>query len=146
MENTAPTTTPRPTLVTLLAVFTFIGTAAYFGWLLLGWLVPQFAQQEDWPLWVVVTICIGQAGKFVAAILLLKMRRMGFFLYTGMELVSATMGIIGSKVTMDYMDSSYVSPDLQFDPKIMVIGLLCMSIGLSIIYIGGFASHLSKMH
>jgi hypothetical protein len=136
----------RPTLVSVLAILTIVGTAFYFGYCLLKAAVPEISMQEvELPLWMTISNCVIQLGKLAAAFLLLRMRRIGFFLYAGLETTSAILTMIGGKMTMDYMDSSYVNPSLNFDPKILVLAMLGMSIGLSIAFIGGFAAHLSKM-
>ncbi len=137
---------PRPMIVTILAIFTIVGTVLYLGFLLIKPLIPEIGAQEvDLPTWMDVSNVGLSLGKLVAVLLLMRMRRIGFFLYTILEVVAATVTIIGSKLTMDFMDSSFVNPDIDFDPKILVLAMLGMSIGLSIIFIGGFASQLSKM-
>ena len=137
---------PRPVLVTILAVLTFVGTGLYFGYQLLVLAIPEIQmEQVEWPVWITATLYVTQIGKTIGAFFLLKMRRMGFFLYTGLEVVSAIMSMIGGKITMDYMDSGYINPAIGFDPKMAALVMLAMGMGISIAFIGGFAAHLSKM-
>jgi energy-converting hydrogenase Eha subunit A len=136
----------RPGLVTVLAVFTFIGTAAYFLYELIVLALPEIAYSEaELPVWVTAVIWTTQVVKTVAAVLLLGMRKVGFYIYAISEFVAAIMTILTAKASMDYMDSSFVNPDLAFDPKIVPLVLAGMSLGLSIVFIGGFATHLGKM-
>jgi hypothetical protein len=136
----------RPALVTILVVMTFLGTVFYFGALLLARVNPDITLSTiEAPLWISITLVVTQLGKTIAGIMLLGMRRIGFYLYAGLEVVSAIASIMSGKITMDYMESGYVNPDLKFDPAIFVLLLMGMSIGLTILFISGFAAHLGKM-
>lgn len=144
MDETPNTT--RPTLVTILAILTFVGSGAYLGYVALSGLVPELELQSiELPMWITATTIVAQVGKTIAAILLLRMQRLGFYIYAGLEVISAIASIVSGKITMEYMDSTYVNPDLPFDPKFFVLVVMGMSIGLSILFIGGFAAHLGKM-
>jgi hypothetical protein len=137
---------PRPTLVTLLAVITIIGVVFTFGLAGLKELIPELARNDvPLPVWVTATTFLMVLGKLVAAIFLLRMRRIGFFLYATFESISAILSIIGGKIGMDYLDSSFINPDFPIDPKVMMLLVVGFGIGLSILFIGGHASHLSKM-
>lgn len=136
----------RPTFVTILAIFTIIGTVMYFGWIGLTALVPELSGQEvDVPVWLTIGAYVTQLGKFVAAILLLKMCKIGFYLYAGLEVLSTICALLIGKVNMDYIDSSYVNPSFPMDPKVVVLVAMGMWVGMAILFVGGYATHLQKM-
>ena len=138
--------TSRPTLVTILAVLTLIWSGAYFAYMGLEAISPELELQSiELPAWITIILVATQLGKTAAAILLLRMKRIGFFAYAGLEVISAIASIISGKIAMEYMDSTYVNPDLPYDPKFFVLILMGMSVGLSVLFIGGFAAHLAKM-
>ncbi len=134
----------RPTLVTVLSILTIAGSVFYFGYLLMTMFVPDLNTVET-PLWMNITTLVAQIGKIAAAILLLRMSKIGFYLFVVLETAATIIFLLSSKMTMDYMDSSFVNPDLNFDPKVFVLVLMGMGIGLAIIFIAGFASYLSRM-
>ncbi len=143
-DNTLPR--PRPILVTLLAIMTIIGAVFAFGLAGLKELIPDLGRNDvPLPLWISATGYVMSLGKLVAAIFLLGMRRIGFFLYAAFETISAIMSIIGGKIGMDYLDTSFSNPDVPIDPKVLMMFVVGLGIGLSILFIGGFAAHLSKM-
>ena len=138
---------PRPVLVTVLAIFTIVGTVFTFGYAGLTELLPELkANNVPLPAWINVLSYILAVGKLVAAILLIRMKRIGFYLYAALEGVSAVLSIIGGKIGVDYMDTGFVNPQLPFDPTIIVMVFVGVGIGLSIAFIGGYAAHLSKMN
>jgi hypothetical protein len=143
-DNSLPK--PKPVLVTILAILTILGTAFTFIYALLQEAVPELqANEVPLPTWLTITTYILAAGKLVAAIFLLRMKRIGFYLYATFESIAAVLSIVGGKIGMEYMDSSYVNPNLPFDPKVFMIFVIGLGIGLSIAFIGGYAAHLSKM-
>lgn len=137
---------PRPTLVTILAILTLIGAVLTLGYQGLKEMIPELERNEvPLPSWITVVTYAMTALKVLGAILLLGMRRAGFFLYACAETVSAVMVILGGKYTLEYMDVSFVNPNLAFDPQVFAIVFIGMSIGFSILFIGGHAAHLGKM-
>ncbi len=134
----------RPTMVTVLAILTIAGSVFYFGYLLMTMFVPDLNTVET-PAWMNITTLVAQIGKIVAAILLLRMSKIGFYLFALLETVATVIFLLACKLTMDYMDSSFVNPDLNFDPKVFVLVFMGMGIGLAIIFIAGFASYLGTM-
>jgi hypothetical protein len=145
MENNS-LSKPRPVLVTVLAIFTILGAVFTFGFGLLKEVVPEIAYNDvPLPAWITITTYVLVTGKLVAAILLLRMRKIGFYLYAAFESIAAVLSIIGGKISMEYMDSTYVNPNLPFDPKVLMLFIVGMGIGLSILFIGGYAAHLNKM-
>lgn len=138
--------TPRPTLVSVLAILTLVGNGLYFANELLVAAIPglDFSFVEL-PTWVVAVTYVASVVKVVAAILLLRMRKVGFYTYVASELATAAMAIVNMRLALDYTDSTTTNPLLNFDPALLPIVGLCLSLGLSIAFIGGFGAHLGKM-
>lgn len=146
MHDSTSAAQPRPFLVLILAILTILGAFFTYGYALVKMAAPEIAQNEvPLPAWITVTSFVLTAGKVVGAILLLGMRRMGFYLYAGFEAIYAVMVIVESKYQLDYMETGYVNPSIPFDPNFFVLLLAGISIGLTIVFIGGHAAHLSKM-
>lgn len=146
MQESNPPAQSRPLLVHILAVLTILGAIAAYGYALVKLAAPEIAQNEvPLPAWIPITSFLLTAGKVVAAIFLIRMRRIGFYLYAGFESLYAIMVIVESKFQLDYIETGYVNPSIPFDPNFFVLLLAGVSIGLTIVFIGGHAVHLSKM-
>lgn len=137
---------PRPVLVSLLAILTIVGAIFSFGFAGLQALVPELSRNSvPIPIWLTTIAFVLIAGKLVAAILLLRMRRIGFFMYAGLESLAAILSIIEGKIGMDYLDAGYTLDRLPIDPALLILLSVGFRIGLSILFIGGHAAHLGKM-
>lgn len=145
MQDTASPPT-RPILVLILAILTIVGSILGLGYAAMKEAIPDLgANDVPMPVWVNAITYAMLVGKLVAAIFLIMMRRLGFYLYCVFEGISAMMSIVGGKIGMDYMDTSYVNPGIPFDPRVLMMVIVGIGIGLSIAFIGGYAAHLSKM-
>ncbi|MEY3441788.1 MAG: hypothetical protein RLZZ519_69 [Bacteroidota bacterium] len=143
-DNTLPK--PRPVLVSILAILTILGAVFAFGFAGLQALVPDLSRNEvPLPAWVTIAAFVVIAFKVVAAILLLRMRKMGFYLYAGFETLSALLAIVEGKIGMDYLDSGFALDNLPIDASVLILLTVGIRIGLSILFIGGHAAHLGKM-
>jgi hypothetical protein len=143
-DNTLPK--PRPVLVTILAILTIIGAVLAFGVDALKELVPELARYDvPLPIWITVVSYCMTIGKLIAAIFLLRMKRIGFYAYAACESIQAILSIVGGKISMEYMDAGYSNPNIVIDPKVLMLFLVGLGVGLSIVFIGGYAAHLSKM-
>lgn len=143
-DNTLPK--PRPVLVTILAILTIIGTVLTFGIDGLKELAPELTRYDvPLPIWITVVSYCATVGKLIAAIFLLRMKRMGFYAYAACESVDAILSIIGGKISMEYMDAGYSNPNIPVDPQVLMLFVVGLKVGLSIVFIGGYAAHLSKM-
>lgn len=137
---------PRPVLVTLLAILTIVGIILGLGFDLIKRAIPELSVNDiELPLWLTIGSYAMSLLKFIAAILLLRMRRIGFFMYAIGESIAAVFSMIGGKIGMDYLDTSYSNPDIPFDPKVLLLFVIGLGVGLSIVFIGGYGAHLSKM-
>ncbi|MFN8393146.1 MAG: hypothetical protein U0176_00580 [Bacteroidia bacterium] len=146
MQESNPTAQPRPLLVLILAILTILGAVTTYGYALVKLAAPEIAMNEvPLPAWIPITSFVLVAGKVVSAIFLLRMRKIGFYMYAAFESIFAIMVIVESKFQLDYMETGWVNPNIPFDPSFFVLLLAGVSSGLTIAFIGGHAAHLSKM-
>lgn len=138
----------RPTVVTVFAILTLV----YVGVTLLLALLPldlvggnsPYATPERNPTLQVLDILLA-LGKGAGAYYLLKMKRLGFYLYTVCEVGVVILSIVYMQQQLDWLEEYPVPSSAPFDPSMAVIGGVGLSLVFSLIWIGVYASNLSKM-
>ena len=137
----------RPTVVLIMAVLTLIWSALT----LLGGLVstdglfPSVgANAPVSPEWINWSTMGAAVVKGIGAVLLLGMRKMGFFVYLAGELVTVFLNLMSGMALYAWAQES-ASNSTPIDPVILILGLTGVMIALSVVWIGAFAVHLSKM-
>ena len=136
----------RPTLITVLTILTLVGSG--IGIILdSAYLIGQNMGRStiEYPIWLPVLGILFSAGKIVAAVLMAKMRKIGFFIYLPLEAGIACLSILSGRIQMDYMDSSFVNPDMPFDINIITIVTTGLWVLASIGFLIGYATQLGKM-
>lgn len=136
----------RPTIITVLCIMTLVGTG-------IGIIQDTIliiagglgASEIKYPFWMpVLGFCLGLI-KIAAAILMLRMKRIGFFLYAPAEAGIAVLAILSGKIQMDYIESIPTNQDLPFDPSYIAMGTSAVWLVASVAFLIIYASQLSKL-
>lgn len=138
--------TPRPSLITVMCILTLVGSAIG----IVTDVISLFSIQVGsvvlpYPIWLPALGLLFGFGKIAAAIFLLRMKKIGFYIYAPAEVGIACLTMISGKIQMDYMDDSFVNQTLPFDPSILTMATTGLWVILSIAFLIGYASQLNKM-
>lgn len=140
----------RPALITVFAILTLIGTLLTvvslfvpFDFLTSG--APSNIQPPEMPGYITYGQFVLALLKGAAAILLLQMRKMGFYMYAAAESVYVVLSIIGAKLGLDWVETIPLQPNMPIDPGTLIIAATGISLLVSLVWIGGYASQLNKM-
>lgn len=144
-ENQAAEGTPA--LVLIFAVMTILWSLLTF----LGSILPALHLIDpsdgfliEVPAWIDYSVLGMSALKFVAAILLIKMWKVGFYLYAVAELCVAILNVIYGISLYEWAEGS-ASASGGIDPTLVVIIFMAVQMALSIVWVGGHSAHLHKM-
>ena len=136
----------RPAIITIFAILTIIGVVMTIVSALMpsNMFMSSFQNTPELPGWITVgSLCLAGV-KLLAAILLLKMKRMGFFLYVVAESASAILQIIGSRIMLDLL-SPFEAPDMPISMDVIILITTVFSLIISLVFILAYASQLNKM-
>jgi hypothetical protein len=142
-----PETKPqRPIIITVFAIFTFIGC----GIAIITAFVPAdlFSRglQSPPPIppkWIGLVGAALSVVKILGAWQMLKMNKIGFYLYAAGEVAVAALSILTLRVMMDLYEG-YVNR-APVDPEWLLKISTGFGLVLSIVFIGVYASQLKKM-
>jgi hypothetical protein len=146
MENhDVPDIHARPTLLLILAIFTILGSALT----IIGAFLPEdfSGMRADMPAspgWVTALTMASAVVKLGGAILLIQMRRWGFFVYLGGELVALFLNLKTGMDLMQWADATNTS-GMAIDPVVFALVLVGGMVLLSVVWVGGYAAFLSRM-
>lgn len=138
----------RPFIITLFAILTlvFVGGTLLLAFLptdLIGGDSP-YADPERNSVLLVMDIFLA-IGKGLGAYLILKMRKIGFYLYAVCEVLVAFFSIIGLQSQLAWLESYPMPATAAFDPETALILGTGFFLLMSLVWIGVYASHLQKM-
>ncbi len=136
----------RPALITVMCILTIVGSSIGIVLDMISFFSLQVGNVDiPYPIWLPgLGIAFG-AGKIVAAIFMLNMKKLGFYIYAPLEAGVACLSMVSGKIQMEYMDVSFVNQTLPFDPSIISMVTTGMWVILSIAFIILYGSQLSKM-
>jgi lysylphosphatidylglycerol synthetase-like protein (DUF2156 family) len=138
--------TVRPGVVTVFVILTLVGSSLFLIWNLVAPLMPQEPTSMPQLMWVTIVSAVLGVGKIVGAILMLRMRKVGFYAYAVGEVASAVVGILETKRVLEWTEEALTFTPSPIDPTVLVIGALLFSILLTIVFVAVYASQLHKMH
>lgn len=137
---------PRPILITIFAIITLVGVA----FTLLSSVIPSdtftsnFQETPELPGWLVGLGAVIAFAKLGAAILLLRMKRAGFFIYVIAESGAAILQIIGARIMIDLL-SPFGNANFPISMETLIMIFTAFSLLLSLVFILVYASQLNKM-
>jgi hypothetical protein len=139
-------TQQRPAGVLILAIITILGSAlTIVGGLLLpenfsG--LPEGMPQS--PAWVTALTMVSALIKLGGAILLIQMRRWGFFTYLAGELLTVFLNLKTGFDLIHWSGEANTSA-MPIDPVVFALGLVGAMLLLSVIWVGVYAAYLPRM-
>lgn len=148
MSNNLDQSAPRPAIITVFAILTLVSC----GMALIFALVPDniFNGSGDVPSpprdpgFQIADVVLA-AVKIAGAIFLLRMQKIGFYIYTIAEVAVVGLLLYTTKESLDYYDQMIFPSDLAMDPAIFIIITAVVLIISSIVWIGVYASQLKNM-
>ena len=136
----------RPVIITVFAIFTIIGCAMA----ILGAFIPTGLFTRDLtysppqpPAWIGYVGALLAVMKLVGALQMLKMRRIGFFLYAAGESASAIISIVSARIVLDLM-AGFDMPG-PIDLNLILIITTGVNLLLSVVFIAVYGSQLKNM-
>lgn len=147
MENPDPSNAAaRPPLLLILAVLTVLWSL----FTLVGGLLPS-EDFSGWsegmpqsPGWVTALTMVSAVIKGGGAVLLLLMRRWGFYAYLAGELLTTALNIKTGFDLMTWSGETNTSA-MAINPALMAVGLVGGMLLLSVIWVGAFAHYLPRL-
>ncbi len=139
----------RPTIITVFAILTLVYTGfsliSYaFGGLLSS--NSQFTPEGfETPLWETLVSAVLVLGKGGAAFMILKMRKIGVYLYTVTEVALTLLGLLGLDRSLQLMRERPEFDEMPFDMGMITIVTFAFMAVLSILWIAVYFSQINKM-
>ena len=138
----------RPTILTIFVILTLVNC----GLSLLFALVPDsvFNGLGDAPspprdtAFQIADVVLALA-KIGGAVLLLRMKKMGFYIYTLAEVGVVGLLLYTTFTTLDYYENMIFDANLTMDPSVFIILTAAVLIISSIVWIGVYASQLKNL-
>jgi hypothetical protein len=154
VQAAEPEKPARPTVVLVFGILSIVGCS-----LMILFTIPTFGFTMIIPVACILLSMLMQVLKIVGVAQMFGMRKMGFYLYTFGELASYLVGLWQSKYNeelTDYMIEMYEQQGMsqaQLDQiqsmtdlgNQWMVPLMIISLALSALWIGVYASHLKSM-
>lgn len=142
------TSDKRPQLITVFAVLSLIG----IGLALIFAVAPDnifngegaTASPPRDPSFQVLDVILGLI-KLVGVIFILRMTKLGFYLYAAAEIAVAGMLLYQAKLSIDFYDTMIFSEDVPMDPAVFIVVFTAILIIGSILWVSVYASELKNM-
>ncbi|MEM0999633.1 MAG: hypothetical protein AAGN35_21425 [Bacteroidota bacterium] len=142
-----PQTPPqRPAVITVFAILSIIGCAlAILGMFISNDLFTQdlTVQPPSPPDWIKYAGGALAIVKLIGAIQMLKMQRLGFYLYAAGEAATAILGIISARIVLDLLSGFDIPGPVDLRTTLFIS--TGISLVLSVVFIGVYASQLKNM-
>jgi hypothetical protein len=146
-DNMPPLESPqRPTILLVLCVLTLIGTGLGLMSDLLNLLGVQFSNDRIlYPLYIPALGVPAAGAKIAGAVFMLKLKRLGFYLYAGGEAIIATLAMLSGKIQVDYFNAHGSNSGISTSAEMMAIVLTGIWLVLSLAFLLIYASMLKHM-
>ncbi|MEM7037090.1 MAG: hypothetical protein AAF570_08945 [Bacteroidota bacterium] len=138
---------PRPTILTVFAILTLVGSGLFLLFAIapidLG--VDQSSMRPEPPIWMKIGEIATLIAKIAGALLILRMMKIGFYVYAVAETILAVLIVISAKMNIDFIRDNAVIVDGPLSAEMLNLVSAGVMTVLTLVWIGVYATNLKHL-